>query len=151
MMLAEPVEAWITEAVLYRLDSPQLAEALRHGDRSSEADNFERGLEEDLAQLDELGTAYGAKHITMSEWLAARRPIEERIEHSRKRLSRMTATTALDGFVGHSEQLRSIWNDLPLTRRRAVIAAVMDHAVIGAGLRGRNRFDPERIQPAWRR
>jgi site-specific DNA recombinase len=151
MILAEPVEAWITEAVLYRLDSPQLAKALRDGDRSTEADNFARALEEDLAQLDELGSAYGAKQITMPEWLAARRPIEERIERARKRLSRMTGTNALDGFVGHSEHLRSVWNELPLSRKRAIIAAVMDHAVIGAGVRGRNRFDPERIQPAWRR
>ncbi len=150
MIAADALEAWITEAVLYRLDSPQLAKALRQGDGSGEADSFAEGLEEDLAQLDELAAAYGAKKFTMPEWLAARAPIDERIERNRKRLSRMTATTALHGFVGHSEQLRMVWNDLPLPRRRAVIAAVLDHAAIGPGTPGR-RFDPARITPAWRR
>lgn len=151
MIIADPLELWIAEAVLYRLDSPQLAKALAKGDRSNAADSLGLELETDLDQLDELAGAYGAKSITLSEWLAARRPIEERIEAARKRLSRMTATTALDGFVGHADDLRTIWNDLPLARRNAVISAVMDHAVIGPGVRGRNWFDADRVAPVWRR
>jgi site-specific DNA recombinase len=150
-IVAPDLEAWITEAVLIRLDSPTLAKALTKGDQSNEAAELADELAEDTAQLDELAEAYGSKVITLSEWLAARKPIEARIEHERKRLSRMSATSALDGFVGHADRLRKLWPELPLDRQRAVVAAVMDHAVIGPAVRGRNWFDPERVAPVWRR
>jgi hypothetical protein len=63
----------------------------------------------------------------------------------------MSATSALDGFVGHAERLRKLWPELPLDRQRAIIGAVMDHAVIGPAVRGRNWFDPDRVDPIWRR
>jgi hypothetical protein len=33
---------------------------------------------------------------------------------------------------------------------RNIVAAVLDHAVIGPGRRGYNRFDPARVTPVWR-
>jgi hypothetical protein len=150
MIVADEVEVWITEAVLYRLDTPGLAQALDWQDKGDEAGELASSLDEDSAQLEELAEAYGAKQVTLSEWLAARRPIEQRIEQTRRRLSRLSQFSALDGFVGHAGRLRELWEEMPLTRRRAVVAAVLDHAVIGPGVRGRNRFDPDRIEPVWR-
>jgi DNA invertase Pin-like site-specific DNA recombinase len=150
-IVAPDLEAWITEAVLIRLDSPDLAKKLAKGDRSNEAGALADELAQDTAQLDEVASAYGSKAITLSEWLAARKPIEARIEHERKRLSRMSATSALDGFVGCAGRLKKVWSDLPLNRQRAIVGAVMDHAVIGPAVKGRNWFDPDRVQPVWRK
>jgi hypothetical protein len=68
----------------------------------------------------------------------------------RKRLSRSTGTVALEGFVGHADRLRAVWAELSIARRQAVIAALLDRLVIGAGVRGRNRFDPDRAVPVWK-
>jgi len=150
-IVAPDLEAWITDAVLIRLDSPALAQVLENGDRTVEAADLAGELAEDIGQLDELAAAYGHKSITLSEWLAARRPIEARIEHSRKQLSRMSGSSVLDGFVGNADRLREQWAELPLTRQQAIVSAVMDHAIIGPAVRGRNWFDPDRVKPVWRR
>jgi hypothetical protein len=40
--------------------------------------------------------------------------------------------------------------DLPHTRQHAIVAAVLDHVVVGPGRRGYNRFDPSGLSPVWR-
>src|SRR5439155_3771974 len=54
-ILAEPVEAFISEAVLYRLDSPELARALaRRPDRDRELADLEIQIATDEGKLEEL-------------------------------------------------------------------------------------------------
>ena len=102
------------------------------------------------AQLDELADLHGRRVIGLSEWLAARAPIEQRVTDARKRLSTLNRTTALDGLVGSATDLREQWESLPLTRQHGIVAAVLDHLVVGPGRRGYNRFDPGRFTPVWR-
>lgn len=148
-ILSEPVEALIAEAVLYRLDTPELAAALAGA--ALPDDTAERAdLARDQAQLEELATAYGERAITFLEYLAARKPIEARIERARRTLARATGTAALEGYVGRSGALRAAWSDLPLTRQRAIVAAVLDRAVVRRAVRGRTAFDPTRVEPVWR-
>jgi Site-specific recombinases, DNA invertase Pin homologs len=150
-VLSEPVEELVTEAVLYRLDTPELAASLD----GIAADNAEAmaerdSLAADLAQLEQLATAYGERVVTFPEYLAARKPIATRIEVAKRRMSRLTQTTAIDGYVGQSGALREAWPTLPLTRQRAIVAAVLDRAVVRSAVRGGKRFDPDRIDPVWR-
>jgi DNA invertase Pin-like site-specific DNA recombinase len=150
-ILAEPLERLITEAVLYRLDTPELAAALAGAPSNDEGDGFRQSLALDRAQLEELAQAYGERQITFAEYLTARKPIESRIDAAQRRVSRMTQTTAIEAHVGDGEALRSLWKDLPLTRQRAIVAAVLDRAVIRpAAVRGRTGFDPDRVEPVWR-
>ncbi len=88
--------------------------------------------------------------ITFPEFLAARKPIEARIEAGQRKVSRLTQTSAIAGHVGEGAALRAAWADLPLTRQRAIVAAVLDRAVIRPAVRGRTRFDPDRVEPVWR-
>ena len=148
-ILSDPVEELITEAVLYRLDTPELAAALAGA--SIPDDDAERtALARDRAQLEELAGAYGERLITFPEYFAARKPIETRIEAAQRRITRATGTEAIAPYVGQSGALRAAWKELPLSRQRAIVAAVLDRAIVGRGLRGRIRFDPERIEPVWR-
>jgi site-specific DNA recombinase len=148
-ILAEPLEKFIADAVLYRLDTPELAAALAGA--STPDDNAERSaLALDRAQLEELARAYGERQITFPEYLAARKPIEARIETAQRQITRATGTEAIAPYIGQSGALRAAWKDLPLTRQRAIVAAVLDRATIGPGLRGRTRFDADRIDPLWR-
>ena len=149
-IIASPLEDLVVEAVLLRLDSPALAAALAGKAEQAAADDVAGELADDEAQLDELANAYGEKAITLREYLAARKPIEARIETGRKRLSRATGTVALDGFVGHSTRLREAWAEMTIERRRAVLAALLDRLVINPAIRGRNSFDPDRVEPVWK-
>lgn len=150
-VMAEPLEALIIEAVLYRLDTPELAAALDGAAAAdAEAATAQRELAADEAQLTELATAYGEKAITFPEFLAARKPIEARIETAKRRISRLTRTDAIATHLGRGSALRAAWADLPLTRQRAIIAAVLDRAIVRPAAPGRTRFDPERVEPVWR-
>jgi len=148
-VLAEPVENLITEAVLYRLDTPELAAALA-GSTVPDDTGERAALVRDRAQLEELARAYGERQITLAEYLAARKPIEARIEAAQRRITRATGTEAIAPYIGDPGALRTAWRDLSLTRQRAIVAALLDRAIVGPGVRGRNRFDPDRIEPLWR-
>lgn len=151
MVTAQPVEELITDAVLYRLDTPELAAALagRAADNGA-ATELSAELADDRARLDELAAMYADKAISSREWLTARRPIEDRIEATNRSLSRLTRSDALSGLVGNGGELRSRWADLNLTRQAAIVAAVVDHVVIGPGTSGVQRLDPARVTPVWR-
>ena len=93
---------------------------------------------------------YGRREIAMTEWQAARTPIERRVTDAKRQLGRLTRTTALAGQIGNSTELRDRWPTLRLTRQSAIIAAVLDHVVVGPARRGYNRFDHTRFGPVWR-
>jgi hypothetical protein len=107
-------------------------------------------MDEAQFQLDELAKIYGERAISLSEWLSARKPIERRLAAAKKLLAERTHASVLSDHVGNALALRDLWSDLPLTRQRAIVAAVLDHVIVGPARRGYNRFDPDRFQPVWR-
>ena len=150
-VMSEPLEDLIVEAVLYRLDTPELAAALAGvAAQDADAEAAQASVSADRAQLEELARAYGERQITFPEYLAARKPIEARIEAGQRKVSRLTQTAAIEKYVGDSAGLRAAWSDLPLTRQRAIVSAVLDRAIVGPAIRGRTRFDPDRVEPVWR-
>lgn len=150
-VVAAPLEELIADAVLYRLDTPELAAALTGQATDNQAAAvLSESLASDRAQLDELAGLYADRHIAAREWLAARRPIEDRIADTERRLGRLTRSDALTGLVGHGAELRSTWATLNLTRQAAIVAAVVDHVVIGPGKPGARGLDPARVQPVWK-
>lgn len=150
-VVAEPLEALITEAVLYRLDTPELAAALE-GRASADSDTIRVGqqLAEDRGQLEELAGLYGSKAITAHEWTIARQPIEARIHQAEAALARTTRSDALSGLPGQGTSLHNAWSQMNLTRQNAIVKAVLDYAVIAPGTPGVHELDPNRVSPVWR-
>jgi DNA invertase Pin-like site-specific DNA recombinase len=150
-ILADALERFIVEAVLYRLDTPALAAALDDAPAPSESLSAARiDAETSTAELEQLAAAYGERQISWVEFLAARKPIEARIDAARRTLARYSRASAVLPYVGASSKLREAWPDLPLARRSAVVAAVLDRALVGRAVRGRTAFDESRIEPVWR-
>jgi site-specific DNA recombinase len=130
-IVATELEELIIEAVLYRLDTDdlqrRLAGQLPHDEDNADA---QRVIDECTAQMEELAKAYGEREITYVEWIAARKPIQERLEAARQQLRTDTRFRVLQGFTGDGAELHQRWARLNLSRQRAIIAAVLDHAVI---------------------
>ncbi|CAN5562236.1 recombinase family protein [soil metagenome] len=150
-IVAAPVEEWITEAVLLRLDSPAMADAL--AGRSAVDERHAaliHELDSDQLQMRELAGMWAAKEISSADWKAAREPIESRIHGIERQLSQISGTQTLDGIVGNGDVLRHSWGTLNLTRQAAIVAAVLDFATITAGGPGARSMDPNRIIPTWR-
>lgn len=105
-----PVEELITEAILYRLDSPELRAALTgHSDGDEQAARLRGDIAADRDQLEELARLYADRDISAREWKAARDPIETRIRQAEQSLARVSNTTVLAGYVGNSTSLRQHW------------------------------------------
>ena len=148
---AEPVESFIAQSVLFRLDTPELAAALtevRHAD--TETDHLAAALAEDQAMLAQVTKDYTDKAISHDAWITAQRLVQARVDATKRRLSRISPTGRIDEYAGRSEALGEAWADLPLSRQQAIVRAVVDHVVVNPATQGRNRFDSERLGLIWR-
>jgi hypothetical protein len=151
MIVAAPVEDLVADAVLFRLDTAELAASLTgRASDDAQAAALADQLAGDRQQLDELAALYADKAITVREWMAARRPIEDRIDQAQRKVARLSHSDALVGVVGNGGELRSRWAGLNLTRQAAIVAAILDHAVIGPGTPGARKFDANRVELVWR-
>jgi site-specific DNA recombinase len=149
-IVADPLELFTVEAVLHRLDSPELAAALNGRHDDPEGAGWQAEIEQAQEQLDELAAMWGSKEISRSEWLKARSTIQQRQDTARKRLAALNRTSVLSEHVGAAAGLRERWAGLTLTRQQQIVAAVLDHIVVGPGRPGFNKFDPARLAPVWR-
>ncbi|GAB3800963.1 recombinase family protein [Humibacter antri] len=147
---ALPVEAWLTEACLYRLDTPQAVAVLtgRHQADANRAELAEK-LQRAEARLAELAQMFASEEITRAEYLAARPVAEKRAQDAARRLNDMAGQDSLEALIGQGAALTAQWEALTLDRQHAIIRAVLTSASIGPGRPGRNGFSPERITPDW--
>lgn len=149
-VVAPPVEEWIAAAVLLRLDTPEMADALA-GRAAADERHSALVAELDAARtrLGELAEMFGAGEISRAELLAARKPAEARVIAAERQLDQITGAHALDGLVGNGVALLESWDSLNLDRQHAIVRAVMEHATIMPGKSGARTLDPSRIVPTW--
>jgi site-specific DNA recombinase len=107
-------------------------------------------INEANGQLEELAALYAGQSISASEWMTARGPIEERLNKAKAALARTAGASALEQFVRGGPSIREAWPSLSLSRKRAILFAVLDSITISAAIRGLNRFDPRRVTLDWR-
>jgi DNA invertase Pin-like site-specific DNA recombinase len=150
-VVADPLERFLADAVIYRLDTPEMADVLAgRAAADTHAAAAAEQLSQDKAQLEELAQAWATKTISMREWQAARKIIDERVRDNERRLARATRSDALAGWVGNGDALRAQWAALNLSRQHATVLAVLAHATINAGTPGARTLDINRVVPTWR-
>ncbi|MFZ0118240.1 MAG: recombinase family protein [Pseudonocardiaceae bacterium] len=146
---AAPTDEHIRDLVLTALDSPEMAPRLRQRDQS-EPDLHAR-IRADEDELETLAAEKASGEISRAEWKIARAPVVVRLDAARERLAASTQTTALDGFVGTLEEMRARWEWCNVSQRRAVVTAVLESVTVHpVTVMGRNRVDPDRLEPRWR-
>jgi site-specific DNA recombinase len=152
--LAAPIEELITEALFTAVESPtwdkQAAER--------PADDPTRELHEQLARdqglLDRLEDKVLEELVKPETAKRKRAEIERRMDIARDRLARL-GDTRVAAHVPRN--LRSVWPNLSLDRRRAILMAVLRLPPVGRGIvvhpqgsnRGPGGFDPDSIDPDW--
>lgn len=146
--LAEPLEELVIDAVAVALDGPGLAEAIAR-DRGPVGNGTAAELAAVERRLDELAEMFAAGEIGRREWIAARGALDGRRDALAARLAaqgRTSALAALDGAGDVAARLEALTFD----QRRAVIAAVIARVTVSPAVRGRTRFDPDRVAIDWR-
>jgi site-specific DNA recombinase len=147
---APPVEEWLAAAVLMRLDTPAMNDALAG---RVAADERQTALLADLiaaqSKMTELAEMFAEGEVSRPEWKAARAPLEARVTTAQRQLDQITGTHALDGLVGQGGELAASWSTLNLDRQAQIVRAVLEHATILPGVSGARSVDVNRIVPTW--
>jgi site-specific DNA recombinase len=149
--VAERLEILIADAVLYRLDTPELQRKLiGAAAQDDEANALQTEIDRSQQELDELAEAYGDRKISMREWLLAKSPVEERQLDATRRIGRMMGSSVLQEYVGNAEHLRAQWSNLAPARQRTIISTLISRITVNPGVRGSTKFDPSRYDVSWR-
>jgi site-specific DNA recombinase len=145
-ILASGIDAFITDAVLYRLRGANLDRARRRLAKATDDDTLLSDIAADEAMLVELAEDFAERRISRSAFHAATDRVQSRLDTAKARLAAQSTPDALGGI----HDLASEWPDLGLERQRAVIAAVLAEIAVGPARGPRNRFDPQRVSFRWR-
>jgi DNA invertase Pin-like site-specific DNA recombinase len=143
--LAASIEELVSDALLLRLDSPEMRAAICNGPAYDEGAVV--SIVADEVKLLDLADDYDEGRIEKAEWLHLRTKVQARIAESRKRMSQRPA----DVFAGVdlSQGLRAEWEAMSLDRKRSIITAVVEKVTLAPATGVRNRFDPSRVNVVW--
>ena len=150
-VVADPLERLLADAVLFRLDTPELADHLAGRSNADERiKDLAQVVERAQAQIDELSLAYGNGETSMREWQLARQAPESRLAGAQQQIAAASGNSALTGLVGSGSELTKAWSGLNLSRQVAIVRALVDHVVIAPVTRRSREFDPSRVSVVWR-
>jgi site-specific DNA recombinase len=149
-VIADPVERFIEAAVLHRLETPRLPEAMKRRPNDAKGAEWQAEVERRQAQLGELAELWANGEITRGEWLKARTPIEKRLTVAKKKLAASNRTAVLLPLIDDAKRLREQWQTMTLSRQHQIVAATLQHVEVRPARRGYNRFDESRLRPVWR-
>jgi DNA invertase Pin-like site-specific DNA recombinase len=146
--LSEPVEEFVAEAFFASMDFSSLDRALSKQDGSIPKErrllDAIRAEEEALDQL--ARDFYAERLLSRSEFMAAKSAIESKIEQVRSDLSKIESGRVFMDFPRSEHALRTAWEERGLEWRRAVVDAVIEKVVLRPAVKGRNFFDPDRVE-----
>jgi site-specific DNA recombinase len=148
-IMAEPTEDLVRDLVVVALDEEGLSAALAPK-RDDDA-----GLGAAIAADEDAVTTlnddfYVHRILSRSEYLTAHATLTGRLEAKRIAAAKSVGGGLIARYVGAGDQLRAAWAAGSLEWKRAVVGAVIDHLVVGPGVKGRHSFDPSRVTPVWR-
>jgi len=150
-IVAEPLEELVAEMVITAIDSPALAAELR-GLEMDDATTGDLGtLRLDEQALEQLALDHYVEHrIGRAEYLAARDELHARVEATRTRLSKPAGGTMLRDLAHDGGTVRGAWEAGDVDWRRQLLGTVLDRVIVGPASPGASRFDPDRVEVAWR-
>ena len=150
-VLADPLEELVAEAVIVALSSPAFARALEETRAEPSGPDVIEDLRADEDALEQLATDhYADRRISRREFMAARRVLEDRIDAARRMLVVGSDSAILAEVPSSSKALRRWWEAADIDSRRSLLSTVVDTVTVGPAVRGRNRFDSERVSISWR-
>jgi DNA invertase Pin-like site-specific DNA recombinase len=146
---AAPLEAIIIEAVGQVLNTTAMKRALAKQARSAGAARNPVGdLESIDARRAELAALWAQREVTMVEWRAAR----EALDAEQRRVEAETVEHVEAARFLPADEFAKVWADpdLAFDQRRQVLGAVIDRITIAPTTKGGNKFDPDRVDIAWK-
>ena len=153
-IMADPVEAIVSDAAVRALSDPAFVARLGGGTGGDDTESYQTELKELEDSLKEAARDfYVDKITTRPEFLAARNGLVPKLDAAKKALAAATRQRP-SALLSDLDNLEAKWPTLGLDRQRALIELCMESVSITMPKRPREpleAFDPTRVQkPLWR-
>jgi DNA invertase Pin-like site-specific DNA recombinase len=150
---AEPLEQFVSEAVLYRFDSPEIALALAGPGQEGEIAKIVTEIEFCRQKLNDYVDDYASGLLDRTQLARAKARTESELDEHQDRLSSLQRLQNASRLP--NEPLRDAWNEMELESKREVIQLVVERVIVHPGLPGVKtwesfRLNPEQIEIVWR-
>src|SRR6266699_1341934 len=123
---ADPLEAWITEAVLYRFDVPEVSRFLGHGEDLT--DDLLATYQEAKAKLDQMVADYASGFLSREEFAVAKTTAGGNLEVARQALARVQSRPT--HFPASGELIREAWATASVDWKHSVISLIVERITL---------------------
>lgn len=141
---ADDLERVVWESVLLRLDEATLPEPADDGGGQA--------VIEIQAELAQLATLRGEGEISLAEWMAARTPLQRRLDEAKRAAGTVRRETSMTALMRKPGAVRKAWNAGTLTKeqQREVIDTFIERITILPAARARWTPIDDRVDVDWR-
>jgi site-specific DNA recombinase len=151
---ADPLETWITEAVLYRFSSPEVIRALAEPEEEDRTDELVAAYQEAKDNLDQMVADYASRLLTREQFARAKGIAEGEVEAARDALAKYQSRK-VPGLTFNPAKLREEWDGMGPDMQHQVIALLVEKVTCRPGHPGGHtwrgwRFDPAYVRVVWR-
>lgn len=143
---ADALDAFVTEAVLERFDSPEVARALVPKKDEGRAQELSQQLAGYKAHRQQLVSEYGRGEHTKADYKRMLAAADGAIKTAQAELSKLHASKVA-GTIPSDGLLHEVWEISTLDWRRNVIRLLVDKVVVHPGLPGLRRWNGQRFNP----
>lgn len=148
----ELVDDHVQLAILERLSRDDAADLLAQREDPVDVRGAQTDMREARQTLDELASALGTGALDMRSWQVASEAARARLASAEDVLSRAVKVNPVAGLVG-AQDIEAAWNQLDLSRQRAVVAYLMTVTLLPAR-KGRQPgggyWDPTSVRIEWK-
>jgi site-specific DNA recombinase len=152
-IIAEPLEEYVVKSVMARyLESPALAQALAdQGQAAADHKANLRRVEEIKESLRVNEDDYRVERlIDRDTYLKTNNRLETQRREAETKINAASGQRFLVNVPRDRDELKAAYENGNHEWRRAFIESLVDHVVVGPGVRGHNKFDPGRIKIVYR-
>jgi site-specific DNA recombinase len=150
--LADPLEAYVAQEALARLDTPEVRRALSHESQDSETSDAAAKLVALKRRRQEIIDELSNGEIQMADFRALLAASDEAIARAQAQLPKTTSHTDATAVLREVERIRDQWQSASLDWRRSLIQLVVERVELLAGghsgtsLWNGWRFKPESVR-----
>ncbi|WP_405861026.1 recombinase family protein [Streptomyces sp. NBC_01515] len=152
--IADPVELFVTEQVLYRFDSPDILNALVPPVNESRMAEIVQEISELQARRELLAAEYAAGEHDKEDYRIMKQTVLDKMARLDTEKKQLMSTKAKSLAIPTDGGLRAIWDGASIEWRASVIRLVVEKVVIHPSMPGGKmwngwRFDPDAVEIFW--
>lgn len=128
--VADAVEAFVTEQVLYRFDSPEVAKALAPAINEERMAQLVQELAELQVRREQLAAEYAAGEHDKDDYRVMLKTIKEKMEAAETEKKQLLSAKAKSLAVPTDGTLREIWETASLEWKASVVKLIVEKVII---------------------